>query len=1176
MAQVPSGTVTFLFTDIEGSTTRWEQHPQAMRAALARHDVLLQAGITAHGGVVVTERGEGDSFFALFARPSDALAAACALQHALVAEPWPPEVAPLRVRMALHTGEAGLRAGADYRGAAVNRCARLRAVAHGGQVLLSGATYELVRDALPPEVGLRDLGEHRLKDLTRPEHIFQALIPDLPTDFPPLKSLDQQRHNRPVQPTAMSGQEGPAFGALLRRYRKVAGLTQEQLAERALLSVFTISALERGANHAPRKDTLALLAEALGLSPSERAALGQAAHVPAAAPASPSPEAVAAAPLVGRQPDLALLERHLAGDGPPVLLLAGEPGIGKSRLLRDVGEQAARAGWTVLAGGCTRRGGQDPYAPLTEALQQPLRAYTEPDVLRGCAWLVRLLPELADGPIEPLPAWALTPAQERRLMFAAVGRYLTNLAGPAGTLLVLDDLQWAGPDALDLLLSLLRVSPAFPLRLVGAYRDTEVPAEAPLAAALADLAQAGLVRHHALEPLSAAAVDQLLAAELEGVAGAGSAVRARLARRAGGVPFFVLSCAQALRLSGGQAPGVEAVPWDVAQGIRQRVAALTPSAREVLGVSSVLGRVVQPAELIAVAEQPQEAVLAALEAAEQARLLVAEGRTYLFAHDLIRDTVEADVGAARRLVLHRRVAEVLAQEAAPCPLERVAFHYGRSDAPGKAIPYLEQAGDQARRQAAYAAAEGSYRAALEGLGEWEIAGHSGDAARLQAKLGELLCLAGRFSEALRELDRAAATYRATGEMEPLADVLWLAGRAQEQRGTPEDGLRDLREAVALVEEQGPSRALAVVSLAQAWLLNPLGRYQEQRAVAERAVELARALGDDLLLARALYSCGVALRFLEPGAEERSYQEAARLAEACGDVETLSGALYHLAIPALLTGDFERAMALSERSLRLRERFGDRVAAAHVIAVRGLINLYRGEWREAEADLRQALQLSREADTALLAALALTFMGYLRVLQGRGRAARRCLADAAALADTEMTALGRRVRAELDLMEERPAAARAGFAPLLSSRNGNRIDNAFILPSLAWAEFQLGDLQAAATTVAEGVTLARAERNNLALADALRVQARVAVEQQAWAEAVQELEEGLALVRRIRYPFVEARLLQVYGELYLQTGEPEAAREHRQAALAIFRQLGARKDVEYVEQAIAICTRGGAG
>ncbi len=207
MAELPSGTVTFLFTDIEGSTMRWEQHPAAMRAALARHDALLHEGIAAHHGVVLTERGEGDSFFALFARPSDALAAACALQRALAEETWPEEVAPVRVRMALHSGEAGLWEGGDYRGSAVNRCARLRAAGHGGQILLSAATCALVRDALPPGMSLCDLGVHRLKDLTHPEHVYQAVPPDLPADFPPLKTLDTHRHNLPLQLTPLIGRE---------------------------------------------------------------------------------------------------------------------------------------------------------------------------------------------------------------------------------------------------------------------------------------------------------------------------------------------------------------------------------------------------------------------------------------------------------------------------------------------------------------------------------------------------------------------------------------------------------------------------------------------------------------------------------------------------------------------------------------------------------------------------------------------------------------------------------------------------------------------------------------------------------------------------------------------------------------------------------------------------------
>jgi len=186
MPELPTGTVTFLLTDIEGSTRLWEQYPDAMRAALARHDALAAAILAQHRGLLVKSRGEGDSLFVVFDRATDAVAAACDLQRAFVAEPWPAGIA-LRVRMALHTGELDHHEG-DYYGAAVNRCARLRAIAHGGQVVLSKTTHALAQEALPEGVSLRRLGSHRLQDLRRPEYVFQLLHPNLPADFPPLRS----------------------------------------------------------------------------------------------------------------------------------------------------------------------------------------------------------------------------------------------------------------------------------------------------------------------------------------------------------------------------------------------------------------------------------------------------------------------------------------------------------------------------------------------------------------------------------------------------------------------------------------------------------------------------------------------------------------------------------------------------------------------------------------------------------------------------------------------------------------------------------------------------------------------------------------------------------------------------------------------------------------------------
>ncbi|HEY7377327.1 MAG TPA: tetratricopeptide repeat protein [Steroidobacteraceae bacterium] len=179
---LPTGTVTFLFTDIQGSTRLWETQPDAMRAALARHDALLGRAISATDGHIF-KRG-GDSFCAVFRRAPDALSAALAAQRALNDEPWP-SGAPIKVRMALHSGVAQLRDG-DYFGAPLNRVARLMAAAHGGQTLLSNAVHDHCKDALPSDVRLKPLGVHTLKGVPEPTTVFQLCHPDLQGSFPPL------------------------------------------------------------------------------------------------------------------------------------------------------------------------------------------------------------------------------------------------------------------------------------------------------------------------------------------------------------------------------------------------------------------------------------------------------------------------------------------------------------------------------------------------------------------------------------------------------------------------------------------------------------------------------------------------------------------------------------------------------------------------------------------------------------------------------------------------------------------------------------------------------------------------------------------------------------------------------------------------------------------------------
>lgn len=217
MSDYPTGTVTFLFTDIEGSTALWEQYPDAMRAGMATHDEMIETAVANAGGRIVRPRGEGDSRFAVFAQAGGAVQAAATIQRALNAG-LPNFALPLRIRIGLHTGSADWRDG-DYYGSAVNRCARIRGLAHGGQVLLSQATGELVQDTLPDGFALLPMGTHTLKGLSRPETVYQLWIPGLDNAFPPIQSVERHVVTLPEPPTPLIGRE--------RERRELAGLLKQ-------------------------------------------------------------------------------------------------------------------------------------------------------------------------------------------------------------------------------------------------------------------------------------------------------------------------------------------------------------------------------------------------------------------------------------------------------------------------------------------------------------------------------------------------------------------------------------------------------------------------------------------------------------------------------------------------------------------------------------------------------------------------------------------------------------------------------------------------------------------------------------------------------------------------------------------------------------------------------------
>ena len=502
----------------------------------------------------------------------------------------------------------------------------------------------------------------------------------------------------------------PTCGQLLQRYRMLAGLTQEELAERAGYSGNYIGKLEQDQRELPAA-AADRLAAVLSLADQDRAALR------AARERRQGSRELPARLLAGRDAEMAQIRQLLAEAGPPVLLLAGEPGMGKTRLLEEAASRAAGGGWGVARGGCLRRA-QDAYAPLSGALDDALQRLPtgqRAEALRQAGRVDLLLPELAlsggPGPGEAEAPGGVQPEQQRRLLVSSAGRLLRAVAGPAGTLLVLDDLHWAGPDAVDLLAALLAAAGSPPLRVIGAYRDSETPAG--LGEFVADLARASLVRVLPLGPLTDADAGRLLL-QLAPEEEQQSAVLPAIVRRAGGVPFFLVSYAEQVR-GGGQGGASLAVPWTVAQVIGQRVAALPGPAKELLSVAAVAGRVVPHTLLAQVTGSDDEQVLEAVETALEARLLAEDGTDgYRFTHDLIRETVENGLSAARRRRLHRRIGQALEYQPG-VPAESLAFHFSHSGEDGTAAGYLELAGDQAQQRVAYAAAAEFYAAAAARL-----------------------------------------------------------------------------------------------------------------------------------------------------------------------------------------------------------------------------------------------------------------------------------------------------------------------------------------------------------------------------------------------------------------------------------------------------------------------------
>jgi tetratricopeptide (TPR) repeat protein len=786
------------------------------------------------------------------------------------------------------------------------------------------------------------------------------------------------------------------------------------------------------------------------------------------------------------------------------------------------------------------------------------------------------LPELAEHDHIQLPTWTLTPEQERRLMFAAVARYLGNIAGTAGTLLVLDDLQWSGSDACDLLEALARIpTTATPLRIVGSFRNTETPTGSPLSQALHHLEHEGLLHQHTLNRLTETESIMLLGQLLPGSDTPPAEMRAHVAQQCGGIPFYLISWAHALASETLAMGEDEALPWDVMQSIRRRITVQSEVAVEAMQTLAMAGgkaplRLLR--DVLRASGRSEDDVVAALEANVRARLLdEASDDTYQFVNNVIREGMSRDLSAARRTALHRRIAEALEHEPGETPAEMLAFHYLRGDEPVKAIVYLERAGDRAVTMQANAAAEAAYAELVERL---DHLGRPLDAARAREKWGKILCATALYDQSLTVFERACEVYRQAGDIEAQARVLTQIGQVYADRGAAREGLQRLSSALTPDATRGVAQqTLAALHDIYAQLLHLAGRYGEQMAETERAAAYARDAGDEALLCQIEMRRGNALRMLgQLRRASRTLEDVIRVAETLGDPRILSQALDNVSVVYLLQGEFARSTSYVERALALAEQLADPLATELLLLRRGLNAFALGDWRQAHRDYEQAQVMARQLGASWVSPYIALGPGLLEFARGELAAANHLLHEAASLAeksgDLQALRLAQATLAERDLLAGEPAAAHARLIPLLDRPGQQEGLVTYLLPYLAWASLDLESGDEAAGLLEECLERSNRENIRLAQVDALRVRVIQAARWGEFAEAEQSLDDGLRLTRELPYPYAEAKLLYVGGLAAHAAGDGQRARERLIQARDALQTLGEGLYLPLVEQALA--------
>jgi tetratricopeptide (TPR) repeat protein len=916
---------------------------------------------------------------------------------------------------------------------------------------------------------------------------------------------------------------------------------------------------------------------------------------------------------VGRRQERSRVETVIdgaLGGGVRLLLLTGEPGVGKTRLAQEASIEARRRGFLVATGRCYEPEQGVPFYPMLEALAMTYLAAPrsiQEEMPRRWPYLSRLLPDQSYGH----PMSSSGGEEEQQWLFRAVTSFVQAIAVEVPVAVLLDDLHWSDSSSLKLLLHLVRHTRGHRVLLMGTYRDIDVHQGHPLQRALIDLNREQLVERLVVRPLPPPATTELIAAIVGGTE-ISPAVADLVHLNTDGNPLFVQEVIRAMLERGDlyqdngcwTARNLEEirVPEGVRSTISERLLRLSPQTQAVLYEASVVGQSFAFEALQRISQRREEEVERALEEAAAVGLVSEVGEDkYAFNHALTQQAFYDDLPARRRRRLHLAVAEAL--DSLPDSLRNqragdIARHFIESGDTERALPHALQAGDQAQQVFAYSEAERYYRMALElGSATWsspvgaERIGESPLPIEGLAKLGGVLNILQEYDEALAVLERASELYRQRGDLDRQAGVIAQIGWIHRLRGTEEEGIARISTLIDSLERKPASHfALACLGIALTRLYFSLGRYEEELAAAERASSDARAADNDFLRAITEARRGAALITIGRRDDARAVlQEAVALVETTADrastgadflaswakrtevpflTSTGAGLLESLAQIYRDSGDFERSRQYFEQALEVAEQAGIPGRTGWALVKLGGLAFLFGDWLGADAYFERASRIFGTTHAARYSRLQIAQLGLAKgELEEATQSLQEIIADSDPRRDLWLLRQAQRLLAERDLVESRPRAALRRLEPLLDRPGLQEPQVTALLPLLAWAHLRLGDRVATEEVLGRCLQRARAQSYRLAEADALRTRGMLRTMQKRWEEARGDFEQAISLSGSMPFPYGEARARYEYGTMCSEAGEPTQARDQWEAALAILQRLGARYDIELVMRAL---------